>query len=66
MTKEANSQTKATTKWQAKAGYVSKSYKLKKQLADDFKLACEKKGISQAKQLSIMMEQFIESQKENS
>ncbi len=66
MTKEANNQTKATAKWQAKAGYASKAYKLKKDLADDFKLACEKKGISQAKQLSILMKEFIDSQKENS
>lgn len=66
MIKEANSQTKATAKWQAKAGYVSKAYKLKKQLVDDFKIACEKKGVSQARQLSIMMEEFIESQKDNS
>lgn len=53
MKKEVNNQTKATAKWQAKAGYVSKAYKLKKDLADDFKAACEKKDISQAKQLSI-------------
>lgn len=66
MTKETNSQTKATAKWQAKAGYVSKAYKLKKDLVEEFKMACEKKGISQAKQLSILMRDFIESQKNNS
>ena len=43
MKKEVNNQTKATAKWQAKAGYVSKAYKLKKDLADEFKAACKKK-----------------------
>lgn len=66
MKKEVNNQTKATAKWQAKAGYVSKAYKLKKDLADDFKAACEKKDISQAKQLSILMRDFIESKKSES
>ncbi|MBQ5674471.1 MAG: hypothetical protein IIV45_05200 [Lachnospiraceae bacterium] len=47
-------------KWNAKAGLISKSYKLKKELVDEFAEACEKAGTSQAAQLSKMMKQFIE------
>lgn len=41
-------QTKATDKWQKKAGYMTKGFKLKRELADEFKEACEKAGVSQA------------------
>lgn len=47
-------------KWNAKAGFISKSYKLKKELTDQFAEACEKAGVSQAGQLSKMMKEFIE------
>lgn len=50
-------------KWNAKAGYISKSYKLKKENADAFAAACEKAGVSQAGQLTEMMKKFVESQK---
>ena len=63
MAEKANSQTKATAKWQEKVGYVSKSYKLKRDLVEEFKNACDKKGITQAKQLTILMKEFVESQK---
>ena len=62
-------QTKATEKWQKKAGYkkkvgiISKSFKLKKELTDEFKEACEKAGVSQAAQISKMMREFIDEQK---
>lgn len=52
-------QTIATKKYEAKAGWVSKSYKLKKELVDEFAEACDKAGTSQAAQLSLMMKQFI-------
>lgn len=58
-------QTIATRKYEAKAGWVSKSYKLKKELVEEFALACEKAGVSQAAQLSMMMKQFIEEGKES-
>lgn len=58
----ANIQTNATKKYQEKVGLVSKSYKIKKELADAFAKACEKKGISQAKQLSLMMDEFIKNE----
>ena len=35
-------------KWNAKAGLISKSYKLKRELVDQFAAACEKAGISPA------------------
>ena len=56
-------QTKATEKWQKKVGIISKSFKLKKELTDEFKEACEKAGVSQAAQISKMMREFIDEQK---
>lgn len=49
-------------KWNAKAGLISKSYKLKRELVDQFAAACEKAGVSQAAQLTKMMNAFIEEQ----
>lgn len=46
-------------KWNEKAGLISKSYKLKKKLTDEFADACEKAGVSQAGQISKMMKDFI-------
>lgn len=46
-------------RWQKKAGYVSKSYKLKKELVDEFKDACDKLGKSQAEVLTLLMGDFI-------
>ena len=57
-----NPQTIATKKYEQKAGFVSKSYKLKRELVDQFAAACEKAGISQAAQLTKMMNAFIEEQ----
>ena len=56
-------QTKATDKWRKKVGIISKSFKLKKELTDEFKEACEKAGVSQAAQISKMMREFIDEQK---
>ena len=47
-------------KWNAKVGLISKSYKLKKELVEEFAKACEEAGVSQASQLSKMMKQYIE------
>lgn len=55
-----NTQTRATEKYHAKVGLISKSYKLKRELADEFAAACEKAGVSQASQISKMMREFIE------
>lgn len=56
-------QTVASDKYQKKVGYISKSYKLKKELTEEFAEACEKAGTSAAKQLSEMMQKFIDEQK---
>ena len=47
-------------KWNAKAGLISKSYKLKKELVEEFAKVCEESGVSQASQLSKLMKQYIE------
>lgn len=54
------SQTIASKKYQKKAGIMAKSYKLKRELVDQFSKACEIAGVSQAGQLSKMMKEFIE------
>ena len=54
-------QTIATKKYEQKAGFVSKSYKLRRELVDQFAAACEKAGTNQAAQHK-MMKDFIEEQ----
>lgn len=56
-------QTIASEKYQKKAGYVAKSFKLKKDVVEAFKRACDKAGVSQAAQLTEIMKDFIERQK---
>lgn len=56
-------QTLRNARYQKKAGYITKGFKLKKDLADNFKAACEKSGISQASAISQFMEQFIQEHK---
>ena len=64
LTGSPNAQTKATAKYQARAGYASKSYKLKVEVAEAFKEACAKKGVSQASKITELMLVFIEETKE--
>ena len=59
-----NAQTKATEKYARKVGLISKSYKLKREVVDEFAKACEKAGVSQAAKLTQMMIAFIEENKE--
>ncbi len=56
----ANKQTEASKKYQEKVGVIAKSYKLRKTLVDDFAQACAKSGVSQAWQLSKMMQDYID------
>lgn len=49
--------------WNEKAGWISKSYKLKKELVEEFSQACKREGVSQAGQLTKMMKEFIEQSK---
>lgn len=53
-------QTIATKKYEKKAGWVAKSYKLKREVVDAYAEACAKAGVSAAGQLTKMMKQFIE------
>ena len=57
---EQNSRTRATAKYQKKVGLISKSYKLKKEVADRFAEACAAAGTSQSAQITKMMEEYIE------
>ena len=57
-------QTIATKKYTQKVGLIAKSYKIKKSLADEFAAACERAGVSQAAQISKMMEEFIKNHPE--
>lgn len=56
-------QTIASAKYQQKVGLISKSYKLKREVVEEFATTCEKLGISQAAQLTLMMQEFIDKNK---
>ena len=45
-------------KYMKKAGWLSKSYTLKKDIVEIFKEACEKNGVSQASALSAYMVEY--------
>lgn len=51
-------QTIATAKYQAKAGYISKSFKLKKEITDAFNEACKRSGESQAAVITEFMKNY--------
>lgn len=55
----ATAQTIASKKYQQKVGLIAKSFKLKKELADQFKEACDRKGEAQAVVIARFMEQYI-------
>lgn len=52
-------QTIASMKYQKKAGYMTKGFKLKRDVAERFEAACEKAGVSQAGKITELMENFI-------
>lgn len=53
-----SAQSKATRLYESKIGLISKSYKLKKDIVEAFKEACEKEGVSQASVLSAYMVEY--------
>ena len=57
---KAKPHTIATEKCQKKAGWMSKSYKLKREVVEAFAEACEQAGVSQAGKLTELMKGFIE------
>ena len=56
-------QTIATRKYEAKAGWISKSYKLKKEVVEEYAKACDAAGVSQAGKLMEMMREFVKETK---
>ena len=56
---EPNQNTVRVERYQKKAGYKVKSFKLKGDVADRFAEACDKAGVSQASKVAELMEQFI-------
>lgn len=54
-----NKNTIRVEKYQQKIGYISKSYKLKKDVADRFADACKECGESQASVITRLMEGYI-------
>ncbi len=55
-----SAQTIASEKYQKKVGLVAKSFKLKKDLTDEFAQACERAGKAQSIVISDFMREFIE------
>lgn len=47
-------------KWDKKNEYISKSFRMYRKTADEFKTACEKAGVSQSGQIVKMMQEFID------
>lgn len=60
-----SAQSRATRKYEEKAGYISKSYKLKKEVVESFAEACRLQGVSQEGQLTKMMLDFVEENKKS-
>lgn len=50
-----SAQTRASAKYQAKAGYITKGFKIKKDVADLFEAACQRNGVSQASVITKLM-----------
>lgn len=53
-------QTIASEKYQKKAGYMTKGFKIKREVAEAFEQACEKAGVSQAAKITELMLSFAE------
>lgn len=51
-------------RWAEKNGIKAKAYKLNAKMADEFKATCARLGVSQSAQLTKMMQEFIEQNKE--
>ncbi len=57
-------QTIASEKYQKKAGYMTKGFKLKRDIVEQFEEACERAGKSQAEVIREFMEKFIQQNEE--
>ena len=47
-------------KWDEKAGLAPKTYKVNKEVAEEFSQACKEAGVAMGTQLTKLMKQFIE------
>lgn len=59
---DPNKNTIRTDRYQKKAGYKVKSFKLKGDVAERFEKACEAAGVGQAAKITELMEDFIRQQ----
>lgn len=57
---EPAKQTIATEKYQKKAGYMTKGFKLKRDLVEQFEAACTTNEESQASVISRFMKKYVE------
>lgn len=62
----ANTQTRATDKYQKKIGLIVKGFKIRKELAEEFADACKKAGEGQAATISRLMQEYIDQVKQSS
>ena len=56
-------QTIASDKYQKKAGWMVKGFKLKREFVEEYERACELAGVNQTAQIRKLMQDFIDSQK---
>ena len=56
---EQTGKNKAVRNYEKRIGMISKSYKLKNELVENFRIAREKQGLSQSGVLSEYMKEFI-------
>ncbi len=56
-------QTIASEKYQKKAGYMTKGFKLKRDIVEQFEEACDRVGKPQAEVIREFMEEFVQRNK---
>jgi len=47
-------------KWDKKAGLAPKTYKVNREVAEEFQIACKKSGVAMGTQLTKMMKKFVD------
>lgn len=50
-------------RYQKKAGWMTKGFKLKREFVEEYEKACELAGVNQTAQIRKLMQDFIDSQK---
>ena len=58
------SEKRAQDRWNEKNGDISKSFRMYRSLAEEFKQACDSVGVSQAETIQQLMREFIVNQKQ--